>query len=337
LLITALDGGTPAITPLSIYRWMVDDLVSDRWRRLLDQGLALHRACPTVRGACPGLETTVENSGEGAGRREIRSWKTPVGSLSEVRFGGWQTEWTVKTPKDYKTIQWIVGHTELTPAYENFAQAEAEVGEAGLVVVWGPRTPAMEIGLQWAGAERFCLDLALEVPELLDLYEAARKKFLEHTRILAAGPGSYVDWPENLTSSLLGPKWYRELLTPVYEECVPLLAAAGKRVMVHYDGVLSSVAEEIAAAPFHVIESLTEPPEGDMSYDQCRAAWPDKSFWGNINLGCYSLPPDKLRQEVAAKRERAGKRGLAFSISEDLPSNWESSIPTVLETLRELG
>ena len=99
----------------------------------------------------------------------------------------------------------------------------------------------------------------------------------------------------------------------------------------------TAITRHIAAAPFHMIESLTEPPEGDMTYAQCRAAWPDKVFWGNINLENYYLPPDQLRQEVIAKRERAGKRAFAFELSEDLPLNWRDSIPIVLKTLEELG
>ena len=107
-------------------------------------------------------------------------------------------------------------------------------------------------------------------------------------------------------------------------------------MMVHYDGALSAIKDQIARAPFHIIESLTEAPEGDMSYDQCRAAWPDKVFWGNINVALYYEPEDVLRQAVIDKRRRAGKRAFAFEISEDMPSNWETSIPVVLDTLNSL-
>jgi hypothetical protein len=106
--------------------------------------------------------------------------------------------------------------------------------------------------------------------------------------------------------------------------------------MVHYDGALRAIKDQIGAAPFHVIESLTEPPEEDMTYDECRAAWPGKVFWGNINVGLYSLPRDEFQAEVGAKRERAGKQAFAFEISEDLPAKWQESIPVVLQALQEL-
>lgn len=122
---------------------------------------------------------------------------------------------------------------------------------------------------------------------------------------------------------------------PVYEEAFPILRAAGKRVFVHYDGALRVIADQIARAPFDGIESLTEPPEGDMTYDECRAMWPDKVFWANINVSCYALPPEQLTEAVLAKQQRAGKRGLAFEISEDLPANWRETIPVVLRALEQ--
>jgi len=123
----------------------------------------------------------------------------------------------------------------------------------------------------------------------------------------------------------------------VYRKAVPIHEAAGKKVMVHYDGALRAVAGQIAAAPFHIIDSLTEPPEGDMTYDQCRAAWPDKVFWGNVNVDLYYRPEASLREAVKGICHRAGKRALALEISEDLPDNWQQSVPVVLETLEDLS
>jgi hypothetical protein len=195
----------------------------------------------------------------------------------------------------------------------------------------------MSIQVDYAGEQRFALDVALRIDELFDLYEAETKLFTELTGVMADGPGRFVKWNENLTVSMLGPKRYAKLLMPVYQNAVPVLKAGGKRVMVHYDGQLKAIADQIVRAPFHIIQSLTEPPEGDMMLDECRAAWPDKSFWSNINVGLYTLPPDELREAIIAKRERAGKKALAFEISEEVPENWGESVPVVLQTLREIG
>jgi hypothetical protein len=159
--------------------------------------------------------------------------------------------------------------------------------------------------------------------------------FLQEVKIVANGPGKYVKWLENLTISTLGPQRYRDLLVSVYDECVPILEEQGKRVMVHYDGELDSIKTHIADAPFHIIESLTEPPEGNMMYEQCRDNWPDKVFWANVNVALYDLPGPELQHQVISKLQRAGTKAFAFEISEDMPSNWQSSIPTVLDCLAE--
>ena len=340
-LTDALNGETPEYTPLSLYSWMMDrptvKAETDMWDRLIDQGLGLCHHCGTVRHIEHGVTNTTEEKKTGADTYTIYRKQTPVGTLQMVRRNGWHHEDWVKTPQDYKVRQWIVENTELQPCYEDYEKAEAFVGNRGVTVICGSRSPAMSINVDWAGTQQFCLDLAMEVPELYDLFAAQRQQFLAETRLLAAGPGRFVKWFENLTICMLGPQRYADLLVSVYNETVPLLAQSGKRVMVHYDGALSVIADQIAAAPFHMVESVTEPPEGDMTYDQCRKAWPDKVLWANINVALYYGSHEQLRQEVIAKRRRAGKRAFAFEISEDLPSTWQTTIPVVLETLRQIG
>ncbi len=336
-LIAALNGDTPDTTPLSFYSWMTDDFLTDEWKRLYDLGLGICHHCRIIEEVAHGVEESCTEEKRGGETYVIDTKHTPKGTIRQVHKDGWCVEHWLKTPADYQVMTWIADNTELVPRYEVLDQGDALVGDWGVVVVLASRTPAMMINVDWAGTEQFCMDLALEVPELFELYEARKKLFVRETELVTKGPGRFVKWLENLTIGMLGPQRYGDLLGSVYRECVPILEKADKRVMVHYDGALSCIADQIAAAPFHVIESLTEPPEGDMTYEQCRAVWPDKVFWANINVDLYYEPERALRQAVIEKRQRAGKKALAFEISEDLPTNWRQTIPVVLETLKELG
>ena len=336
-LIAALNGQTPDITPLSFYSWMTEDFLTDEWKRLYDAGLGICHHCRIVEEVMHGVRETTRHEKRGGETYVIQTRETPKGTIRHVHKDGWCIEHWLKTPQDYRVMIWITENTELVPRYEVFEQGQEMVGDWGVAVVLASRTPAMTINVDWAGTERFCMDLALETPELFELYDARKKLFMRETELVAKGPGRFVKWLENLTIGMLGPQRYTNLLVSIYEQCVPALEAAGKGVMVHYDGALSVIADEIAAAPFHIIESLTEPPEGDMMYDQCRKAWPDKAFWANINVELYYESEQVLRQAVIDKRQRAGKKALAFEISEDLPTNWRQSIPIALDTLRELG
>lgn len=334
-LLTALRGGTPERTPFTfIHGWMGTDMHAPAWRRLMDRGLAVVWDTRSVRAVEHGVRDTWEDGVRDGTPCTCHTRHTPVGAVRDVSSQGWKIEHFVKGPADYRVLQWIVEHTELVPDYDAQRQAEAEVGEWGVAPVVGSRTPLLGINVEWAGPEQFAVDLAQETPELFELFQARKRLFLAETRLIARGPGEFVKLIENLMASLLGPRRYRDWVVSVYDEAVPLFAAGGKRVFVHYDGVLRALRDEIAAAPVHGIESLTEPPEGDMRYDECRAAWPDKVFWANLNLGCYRLPPDELRAELRAKLARAGRRGVVFGMSEDLPPNWQDALPIILDELQ---
>jgi len=336
LLTTTLDGGTPETTTFSLYSWMMDDPNSDRWRRLYDQGLGVIQHCGVVSHSEHGVENVYEEKRDGSDVYGIHKKKTPVGEIQQVHLNGWHYESFIKTPEDYKVMQWITENTELTTHYGEYEKAVDIAGDYGIAILSASRTPIMTINVDWAGTQQFCLDAAMEVQELFDLYEARKKLILEEFRLIAEGPGRFVKIWENLTISMLGPKRYDDFMVSFYKLCAPAFEKGGKRVMVHYDGGLSVIADLIAEAPLHMIESLTEPPEGDMTYDQCRAVWPDKVFWGNVNVGLYYRPESELRQAIIDMRNRAGKKAFGFEISEDLPRNWEQSIPIVLDTLREL-
>ena len=51
-----------------------------------------------------------------------------------------------------------------------------------------------------------------------------------------------------------------------------------------------------------------------MTLAEARAAWPDKLLWSNINLGCYELPPDALKQEIAVTFDTVPKAIFAIKI-----------------------
>ena len=175
-----------------------------------------------------------------------------------------------------------------------------------------------------------------EEDEVMTLYEAFLEEFRKIVEIVAEGPGGrFVNCPENFTAETLGPARYERFLLPVYKTHFPVLHQAGKIVGTHYDGKLSSTKYFIAEAPIDVIESLTEPPEGDMTLAECRAAWPEKLFWNNINLGRFDLPPDQLKADIRRRIEDAAPDGrrLAFEISEDLPVNWQGGIPAIMDEL----
>ena len=114
-------------------------------------------------------------------------------------------------------------------------------------------------------------------------------------------------------------------------------STAGKRLCVHHDGQLRVIADEIAALDMDGIDSFTESPEGDMTVAEARSAWPDKFLWLHPNLGWYRLPPAELTTQIRRIVHEAGPTRCCLMISEEVPPDWEASVPITLEAISAEG
>jgi hypothetical protein len=234
-------------------------------------------------------------------------------------------------------MTYIAEHVDIEPAYDIYLTREEALPEYGIAIPVVGRTPLQTILVDYAGLENFGWHLFEYEAEVQQLYEAMLKNFHRIIDIVADGPGYYVSNLENFTSETLGPQRYEKYLLPVYETCFKTLHEAGKIVGSHYDGRTASCKSQIARAPIDLIESLTPPPEGDQTLAEARQAWPDKLLWSNLNVACYDLPPQALKDLVLTRVQEgaADGKGLAFEVSEQYPMNWKDSMPVVLEALKE--
>ena len=274
---------------------------------------------------------------EGRTRRDLR-WITDRGELHEWWLDGWRKEYPIKTADDYRIMARAWEDVRYEATSEFFDRAEAEVGDRGMTVGhlgWEPlrRLPWMELHVELAGPERLAYDMADGLPELMELHDLLVDVILRKCRAACESPAKYVKLWDNLSLEMIGPKCYRELLVPVYRQILDIFGSAGKRLLVHYDGRLRGVADDIAALDIDGIDSFSGPPEGDMTAAEARARWPEKFLWAHPSLGWYREPPDTLAESIRRLAQDAGPCRYCLMISEEVPSNWESTIPLVLETL----
>jgi len=328
-------GDRPDQIPYALYEWLApDDPACDE---MIANGLGLIRHVYCYTEAAQDVEIDEATYDEGGFTVLRRTYTTPLGSIHETWRNGWQGECLLKGVDDYRVMTFIIEHTVVQP---NLVALEAElagflpheVAFSGL-----SRTPYQRMLVDLAGVGQFPFHLVDFEEEVRRLYEALRKQFRRRVEIAAESPSRFINFGENFNADVIGPKRYEEFLLPVYEECIGILHDAGKVVGAHYDGRTASCAGPIARAPVDLIESLTEPPEGDQTLAEARRAWPDKLLWCNIGVGDYQLPADQLRARVlsmAAAGAPDGRR-LAFEVSEHLPANWRDSMPVVLEALKE--
>ena len=325
--------------PYTIYKslWQKGGIEDAAWEAMFRDGLGVTFGIRPFRETLSGVECREDSHREVGNLINTSTMRTPLGDLQTVSVNGWRQKYWLETPEDYRIMSWITEHTEVTPAYENYLAEAAALPPHGIPLIRMARTPLQVILVDYAGLEQFSYHLADFEDEVIRLYDARLRLFRRTAELVAAGPGRYVAVAENFSAETVGPARFARFHLPVYQELFPFLRQAGKVVGVHYDGKLASCADLIAQAPIDVVESLTSPPEGDMTLAECRGVWPGRRLWTNINVSSYDLPPQDLREVVhglVAQVAPDGKR-LAVEVSEDLPANWRESMPVVLAALND--
>jgi len=331
-------GERPDQIPYTIYHYEWRHTKEDpAWDAMFEAGLGV--TCPV--GACKAQERAVERAVttevvDGVSIRK-QTVQTSEGAIWQTWKDGWHDQYLLKTAEDYRVMTNIVRNTTLLPNYEKVESHSMTIGPYGVQWLSIGRTPLQTILVDFAGLENFAFHLVDFEEEVRELFDAMLEKFRQTVEITSKAPGRFVSNLENFTAESLGPDRFAEFLLPVYEECFPMLHDAGKIVGYHYDGHTACCKDVIAKAPIDVIESLTEPNEGDQTLSEARAVWPDKLFWCNIRVGDYNLPPAELRAKVLSLVEQGSVHGkcFAFEVSEQYPHNWRESIPIVLDALRD--
>jgi len=333
-------GEKPDAIPYAIYEWLVSQYqADDAWKRMFAAGLGLIRHVNCYTESAKGVElaeTSYEEDGLTVMRR---TYTTPVGSLYETWRNGWQHECMLKGRDDYRVMTFIAENTVVEPDPATLDSQLASMPACVVAFCGLSRTPYQRMLVDLAGVGTFPFHLVDFPDEVQTLYEALRKVYRRRVEIAAAGPCRFVHFGENFNADAIGPARYEQFILPVYDECIDILHAAGKVVGAHYDGRTASCASVIGRSSLDLVESFTEPPEGDLPLDQARAAWPEKLIWCNIGVSDYQLSADELRRKVramAAAGAPAGRR-LAFEVSEHLPANWRESMPVVLEALKDMA
>lgn len=319
-----------------VYDWFVKHRPLD-WPSLFAQGLGQIAHADLVRVERPHLQIVETHEEVDRQRRRTVRWITDRGELQETFLGEWQQEHLVKRPEDYAVLRRAFEDSQYTATAEFFEQAETAVGENGItlgVLGWAPlrRTPLLQVQIDFAGAERFAFDLADEVPQLLDLLDLLTELTLRKFREAVKTPARYIKLWENLAIEMIGVRAYRQRIVPLYRQVLEIVSAAGKRLLVHYDGKLRAIADDIAGLDFD-LDSLTPPPEGDLLVAEARAAWPDKFLWLHPPLGWFH-EPSSLIPKIRQMCRDAGPRRHCLMISEDVPHGWREHVPRVLEALR---
>jgi hypothetical protein len=255
------------------------------WHRDLGVGFYLQGYFP-FRTSIEGCRVTEWREGP-ARRRRV---ETPRGPLTETwtwlaeSFAEAPTERLVKSAADLPAYRSLFEHTRYEPDYAFAVRRIRQVGDQGVVLCYLPKSPFMQMVALDAGIGAVA-EIAADAPgELAETLAAVRAAHDRAARIAVASPAEVLMIPENLSSEVVGSRFYELYMRDYHESWCRAIAAAAKLSCVHLDGTLKGLLRQVASAGFTFVEAMTPAPVGDLAVERW-AEWGGGSrsvFWGGL-------------------------------------------------------
>ncbi len=315
-LMTVYRGGKADRVPWTIYDWILYAACPGKGNPFEKDGLTL-LGCATLIKETYDNTVTIDQKqiGSGKDRKITTTIKTPVGEVTEIAGfdpsfdSKWITKHFIKSPEDYKVMQYLYDHTSTEPYYEKFIEADKKMGNRGIILGGIHPLPVAWLMLEIMGTETWCEGVMLHKAEYDALEESLHKVYKRRLEIAADSPAQVVWFAESLTGTILSPPLFNKYCKPMYDYACKLLNEAGKLTFSHYDGDNLSLKDCIASVDINIIEAFTPPPMCDMTIAQARKAWPDKVVSINFPAVLFSEPADVIEKYVCDYMAEGGSEG----------------------------
>jgi uroporphyrinogen-III decarboxylase len=223
------------------------------------------------------------------GDRRWFTYETPAGAITSVwqylpdSFSEAPIEHFVKRPADLAALRHVYEHVAYAPDYADIARRQALIGDNGVVLCYLPRSPFMQMAAEMVGIETI-VALWSEAPD--ELAETLRVMERSHDRAAAIAvdsPAECLMIPENLSSEVVGKRFFERHLRGYETKWVERIRQVGKYSFIHMDGTLRGLLREVASVGFDVIEAVTPAPVGDLTLEEMRRlAGPAQILWGGV-------------------------------------------------------
>jgi hypothetical protein len=221
--------------------------------------------------------------------------ETPAGVLTSawrylpVSFSEAPVKHLVERCEDLAALRHLYEHTAYEPDYDDIARRQGWIGDNGVVLCYLPRSPFMQMVTELSGIEAL-VALWAEAPDELDETLRVMERSHDQAAALAvASPAECLMIPENLSSEVVGKRFFERYLRGYETRWVERIRRAGKRSFIHMDGTLRGLLREVASVGFDVIEAVTPAPVGDLTFEEMRRlAGPSQILWGGLPGVCFT-------------------------------------------------
>ena len=221
--------------------------------------------------------------------QQVRTMSTPRGDLVEIQqylptsFSWGYVKHFVETAADLPAFKCYLESLSFSPDYGEAARRKSIVGDNGVVLVYAPRSPFMQLVTTYIGIVHLVYLLADAPDEMMEIFDIMERKYDLAAAIAVDSPAECIMIPENLSSEAVGKSYYLRYLRGYESKWIKNIKQAGKYSFIHMDGTLKGLLKHVAETGFDVIEAATPFPSGDMTMEEIAAEnTGDTIIWGGL-------------------------------------------------------
>jgi len=235
-----------------------------------------------------------------------RTFRTSLGDLTlrarMIADIGVEMEYqhVVRTVEDVRTYRFIYEDAVYRPRYDFVEQRIAAMGDAGVISIFGPPTPLLDLIMFQIRLPNIYFLMADHPKEMEHLLETMHQRNCEYYEVAAAGPAEVVRSFEDTSTTLISPELYRRYCLRQLQDYRDICHAHDKLFVPHMCGLLRGVLPELRDTGLDGIEALTPPPLGDCPIGLAREILgPEVTLIGGIDPTQFvGGTPEKTRQMI---------------------------------------
>lgn len=239
----------------------------------------VHRGVEVSKRVADGLTTTCYETPYGT----LTCRDRMAAELREAAGTGARVEYPFKGAKDYDALQFLIEQTEVVENHEAYAEFADAIGTDGLALPFSGHLPAHQLMIFFMGYERFYYEAHDHPGRVEALVEALTE---QQRQILAIGVESAAQAIEvggNYDEQMTPGPVFDALFAPFYREAREILAEGDKVLVVHGDGEMRGLLEQLMVCGVQVVEALTPKPMTSIDVAATRKLWTGRvAMWGGI-------------------------------------------------------
>lgn len=211
---------------------------------------------------------------------------TPVGTVSKkiqrtdvldaAGIYPLEVEHPLKSENDYDPVMYIIEHTEFFPAYEQFEDYDASVGDRGLPMVTIGDVPFHWFLKDLAGYEKGYLDL-FDYPDKVERILETQHQVLKERMwpIAAQSPATLLLHGAHFSSQTTPANYFEQYMLPYMSEVADYMHTHGKKLAHHADNDTSEILGLLKKTGYDMQECFVTSPMVPCTLEQAKETLAD--------------------------------------------------------------